>query len=270
MLNVDLYKQTKKPVILKSILKNFVLLISASYCLMANVTSAKNTAYITNQGDNTVSVIDIDLISGQVLSFVNVDNNGLPITEGSNGNFNFNDTNLNEYIVNAVLSPPVKLEDVTGISVGDAVTSLSSSTFIPQGTSVVAVDTDENLIYINNNYNYIYNQVISIGGNTYTVVNGTNIINLITVKDVQVGQQVTGANLPNSVKVLEVIDQSNEVVVSRPVSVSSGQPLFFAFDSNISDAAVPFKTRWFSNLYVNKLQNRVSSNPNAEKNSKLN
>ena len=217
-----------------------------------------------------LSVIDIDLISGQVLSFVNVDNNGLPITEGSNGNFNFNDTNLNEYIVNAVLSPPVKLEDVTGISVGDAVTSLSSSTFIPQDTSVVAVDTDENLIYINNNYNYIYNQVIIIGGNTYTVVNGTNIINLITVKDVQVGQQVTGANLPNSVKVLEVIEQSNEVVVSRPVSVSSGQPLFFAFDSNISDAAVPFKTRWFSNLYVNKFQNRVSSNPSAEKNSKLN
>ena len=217
-----------------------------------------------------LSVIDIDLILGQVLSFVNVDNNGLPITEGSNSNFNFNNIALTEYIVTEVLSPPVKLEDVTGISVGDVVTSLGSSTFIPMGTNVVAVDPDENLIYINNTYNYIYNQPINIGGNTYTVVNGTNIINLVTVKDVQVGQQVTGPNLPNSVKVLEVIDQSNQVVVSRPVSVSSGQPLFFAFDSNISDASVPFKTRWFGNLYANKFQNRVSSNPNAEKNSKLN
>jgi hypothetical protein len=217
-----------------------------------------------------LSVIDIDLISGQVLSFVNVDNNGLPISEGVDNNFSFNNTASNEYIVAEVLSPPVKLEDVTGISVGDAVTSLSSSTFIPMGTNVVAVDPDENLIYINNTYNYIYNQPISIGGNTYTVVNGTNIVNLVTVKDVQVGQQVTGPNLPNSVRVLEVIEQSNQVVVSRSVSVSSGQPLFFAFDSNISDAAIPFKTRWFSNLYVNKFQNRVSSNPNAEKNSKLN
>ena len=217
-----------------------------------------------------LSVIDIDLILGQVLSFVNVDNNGLPITEGSNSTFNFNNIALTEYIVTEVLSPPVKLEDVTGISVGDVVTSLGSSTFIPMGTNVVAVDPDENLIYINNTYNYIYNQPINIGGNTYTVVNGTNIINLVTVKDVQVGQQVTGPNLPNSVKVLEVIDQSNQVVVSRPVSVSSGQPLFFAFDSNISDASVPFKTRWFGNLYANKFQNRVSSNPNAEKNSKLN
>jgi hypothetical protein len=306
-----------------------------------------------------LSVIDIDLISGQVLSFVNVDNNGLPISEGVDNNFSFNNTASNEYIVTEVLSPPVQLDDVTGITVGATVSSSNSSTFIPPGTSVVVVDVINNYIYVTTNtiisqpqtaefvgsingtnmivssvsfgqievgmqvtgsgilpgtiitdlgtgtggqgiyvvnidqnspnqsleaiklsevvypksnptYNFIYNQPINIGGNTYNVVNGTNIINLITVKDVQVGQQVTGPNLPNSVKVLEVIDQSNQVVVSRPVSVSSGQPLFFAFDSNISDASVPFKTRWFSNLYVNKFQNRVSSNPNAEKNSKLN
>jgi hypothetical protein len=161
-----------------------------------------------------LSVIDIDLILNQVISFVNVDNTGLPIIQGDSSK----------------------------------------------------IDPVENLIYINNTYNYIYNQPISIGGNTYTVVNGTNIINLITVKDVQVGQQVTGPNLPNSVKVLEVIEQSNQVVVSRSVSVSSGQPLFFAFDSNISDASVPFKTRWFGNLYVNKFQNRVSSNAFASTN----
>jgi hypothetical protein len=213
-----------------------------------------------------LSVIDIDLILNQVISFVNVDNTGLPIIQGDSSDFNFNDTPSSEYIVTAVLSPPVKLSDVSGISVGDPISSPNSSTFIPPNTSVVSVDPVENLIYINNTYNYIYNQPISIGGNTYTVVNGTNIINLITVKDVQVGQQVTGPNLPNSVKVLEVIEQSNQVVVSRSVSVSSGQPLFFAFDSNISDASVPFKTRWFGNLYVNKFQNRVSSNAFASTN----
>ena len=306
-----------------------------------------------------LSVIDIDLALNQVISFVNVDNTYSPIIQGVSSNFNFNDTPSTEYIVTALLSPPVKLSDVSAISVGDTVTSLSSSTFIPPGTSVVAVDVINNYIYVTTNtiisqpqtaefvgsinetnmivssvslgqievgmrvtgsgilpgtiitdlgtgtggqgiyvvnidqnspnqsleaiklsevvypksnptYNFIYNQPINIGGNTYTVVNGTNIINLVTVKDVQVGQQVTGPNLPNSVKVLEVIDQSNQVIVSKSVSVSSGQPLFFAFDSNISDASVPFKTRWFGNLYANKFQNRVSSNPNAEKNSKLN
>ena len=302
-----------------------------------------------------LSVIDIDLALNQVISFVNVDNTGLPIIQGGSSNFNFNDTPSSEYIVTALLSPPVKLSDVSAISVGDTVTSLSSSTFIPPGTSVVAVDVINNYIYVTTNtiisqpqtaefvgsingtnmivssvsfgqievgmqvtgsgilpgtiitdlgtgtggqgiyvvnidqnspnqsleaiklsevvypksnptYNFIYNQPINIGGNTYTVVNGTNIINLVTVKDVQVGQQVTGPNLPNSVKVLEVIDQSNQVIVSKSVSVSSGQPLFFAFDSNISDASVPFKTRWFGNLYANKFQSRVSSNPFASTN----
>ena len=302
-----------------------------------------------------LSVIDIDLALNQVISFVNVDNTDSPIIQGGSSNFNFNDTPSTEYIVTALLSPPVKLSDVSAISVGDTVTSLSSSTFIPPGTSVVAVDVINNYIYVTTNtiisqpqtaefvgsingtnmivssvsfgqievgmrvtgsgilpgtiitdlgtgtggqgiyvvnidqnspnqsleaiklsevvypksnptYNFIYNQPINIGGNTYTVVNGTNIINLVTVKDVQVGQQVTGPNLPNSVKVLEVIDQSNQVIVSKSVSVSSGQPLFFAFDSNISDASVPFKTRWFGNLYANKFQSRVSSNPFASTN----
>ena len=233
-----------------------------------------------------LSVIDIDLILNPVLSFVNIDNNGLPITVNGESNFDFNNAAQTEYIVTAVLSPPVQLDDVTGITVGATVSSSNSSTFIPPGTSVVAVDVINNYIYVTTNtiisdpqtvypksnptYNFIYNQPINIGGNTYTVVNGTNIINLTTVRDVQVGQQVTGQNLPNSIKVLDIIEQSNQVVVSKPVSVSSGQPVFFGFDTNISDASSPFKTRWFNNLYANKFQNRISSNPNAERNSKLN
>ncbi|MEY3411168.1 MAG: hypothetical protein RL593_744, partial [Pseudomonadota bacterium] len=70
MVNVNLNEQTKKPVILKSINKNFMLVIAISYCLMTGIASAKNTAYITNQGDNTVSVIDID--SNKVIKTISV------------------------------------------------------------------------------------------------------------------------------------------------------------------------------------------------------
>lgn len=213
-----------------------------------------------------LSIIDIDLILNQVISFVNIDNTGLPIVQGNNNDFNFNDTPSTEYIVTAILSPPVKLNDVSGISVGDPVSPANPSTFLPPNTSVVAVDPVENLIYINNVYNYVYNQQINVAGNNYTIVNGTNIVNLITVKDVQVGQQVSGPNLPNSVKVIEIIENSNQVVVSRPISVIPGQPLFFGFDTNIINAISPFKTKWFSNIYTNRIQSKVSSNPFASTN----
>jgi hypothetical protein len=248
------------------------------------------TGIVSSYNPNTGNlVVNVSLINGSG-TFTNW-----------NVSLNSNNNSLVQYIVNEVLSPPVQLDDVTGITVGATVSSSNSSTFIPPGTSVVAVDVINNYIYVTTNtiisqpqtaefvgsingtnmivssvsfgqievgmqvtgsgilpgtiitdlgtgtggqgiyvvnidqnssnqsleaiklsevvypksnptYNFIYNQPINIGGTTYNVVNGTNIINLITVKDVQVGQQVTGPNLPNSVRVLEVIEQSNQVV----------------------------------------------------------
>jgi hypothetical protein len=209
-----------------------------------------------------LSVVNADLILNQVITFVTVGRE----TE----NYDFNNSPSTNYIVTAVLSPPIKVDNASSVNIGATVSSPNSLTFIPNNTNVVAVDPVENYIYLSNNYNYIYNQIINIGGNNYTIINGTNIINLITIKNIQVGQVVSGPNLPSSVKVIEVIEESNQVVVSKPVSVSPNQPLFFTFDTNLTDAATPFKTRWFNNLYVNSIKNKISSNPNAEKNSNLN
>ena len=102
---------------------------------------------------------------------------------------------------------------------------------------------------------------------------GNNIIYLTTTKDIQVGQQVSGQinsgqtiagqAITLSTKVIEVNEEENYVICSKPVNVIPKQTLFFSFNNNLVDSIVPYKTRWFSNLYTSSQKNRYSLNPNA-------
>jgi hypothetical protein len=116
---------------------------------------------------------------------------------------------------------------------------------------------------LNKNISFIQNQIISICGNSYNVLSGNNIIYLTTTKDIQVGQLVSGEGISSSTKVIEVNEEENYVICSKPVNISSNQVVFFSFNTNIVDSIIPYKTRWFSNLYQHGNKKRDSLNPNA-------
>ena len=201
----------------------------------------------------------LDAYSGQSISFSN----------------NLNDVQIstNDYLVDSVLSSNIRLNSVINIQVGCAVTSENSSTFIPDSVVVVSVNQLNNSIVLNKNVSFIQNQNILICGNSYNVICGNNIIYLTTTKDIQVGQQVSGQinsgqtiagqTITLSTKVIEVNEEENYVICSKPVNVIPKQTLFFSFNNNLVDSIVPYKTRWFSNLYTSSQKNRYSLNPNA-------
>jgi hypothetical protein len=185
----------------------------------------------------------------------------LNISPGQNISFSSN-SNI-EYSIDGVFSPYITLNNVVGIQVGDVVSSVNSSTFIPDSVSVIYVNPLNNSIILNKNPNFIQNQNISISGNPYNVLSGNNIINLTTTKDIQVGQKVSGDGISSSTKVIEVNEEENYVICSKPVTISPNQVVFFSFNNNIVDSIIPYKTRWFSNLYQQRSKKKDSLNPNA-------
>ena len=222
-----------------------------------------------------------DTYSGQSVSFSN----------------NINDVQMStNYYVDSVLSSNIRLNSVVNIQVGCSVTSENSSTFVPDSVVVVSINELNNSIVLNKNISFIQNQNILICGNSYNVICGNNIIYLSTTKDIQVGQQISGQtigqtiagqsiadqNMPGqsiagqsiaqpiagqsitlSTKVIEVNEEQNYVICSKPINVIPKQTLFFSFNNNLIDSIVPYKTRWFSNLYTNGNKNINSLNPNA-------
>ena len=222
-----------------------------------------------------------DTYSGQSVSFSN----------------NINDVQIStNYYVDSVLSSNIRLNSVVNIQVGCAVTSENSSTFVPDSVVVVSINELNNSIVLNKNISFIQNQNILICGNSYNVICGNNIIYLTTTKDIQVGQQVSGQTIGQTIagqsiadqtmpgqsiagqnigqpiagqsitlstKVIEVNEAENYVICSKPINVIPKQTLFFSFNNNLIDSIVPYKTRWFSNLYTNGNKKRNSLNPNA-------
>lgn len=191
----------------------------------------------------------IDLDIGQVVTFGEITQN-----------FDYGNSGSNDYEVIDIYGPPIKLNTLAGIVVGATISSSNNTNQVPDNLNVVCINQGSDSVIVNNEFNYVYGQPITILNNTYTIINGLNIINLSSVDGVQVGQIVTGENIPNVIKVVEVDESTNSVVVNRPISLSPGQSLFFSFDNNFIDAIVPYKTRWFSNLYTREAKNKKSSN----------
>jgi hypothetical protein len=205
--------------------------------------------------NTTVTSIDVDN------RYISTSSPILNISPGQNISFSSN-SNI-EYSIDGVFSPYITLNNVVGIQVGDVVSSVNSSTFIPDSVSVIYVNPLNNSIILNKNPSFIQNQNISISGNPYNVLSGNNIINLTTTKAIQVGQQVSGEGISSSTKVIEVNEEENYVICSKPVNISLNQVVFFSFNNNIVDSIIPYKTRWFSNLYQQRSKKKDSLNTNA-------
>ena len=207
------------------------------------------TSIDANNGFISTSSPILDAYSGQSVSFSN----------------NLNDVHVstNDYFVDSVFSSNIRLNSVVNIQVGCAVTSENSSTFIPDSVFVISINELNNSVVLNKNISFIQNQNILICGNSYNVICGNNIIYLTTTKDIQVGQQVSGQNITSSTKVIEVNEEENYVICSRPINSLPKQTVYFSFNNNLIDSVIPYKTRWFSNLYPQSLKNRDSLNPNA-------
>jgi hypothetical protein len=213
-------------------------------------------------------IIGPGIPSNTTVTSINFDNRYIstssPILNISPGqNISFSSNSNIEYSIDGVFSPYITLNNVVGIQVGDVVSSVNSSTFIPDSVSVIYVNPLNNSIILNKNPNFIQNQNISISGNPYNVLSGNNIINLTTTKDIQVGQKVSGDGISSSTKVIEVNEEENYVICSKPVTISPNQVVFFSFNNNIVDSIIPYKTRWFSNLYQQRSKKKDSLNPNA-------
>jgi len=231
---------------------------SYSILQMSSTTGISVGQFILGPGipsNTTVTSIDFDN------RYISTSSPILNISPGQNISFS-NNSNI-EYSIDSVLSPYITLNSVVGIQVGDVVSSVNSSTFIPDSVSVIYVNPLNNSIILNKNPSFIQNQNISISGNTYNVLSGNNIINLTTTKDIQVGQQVSGDGISSSTKVIEVNEEENYVICSKPVTISPNQVVFFSFNNNIVDSIIPYKTRWFSNLYQQRSKKKDSLNPNA-------
>jgi hypothetical protein len=198
----------------------------------------------------------VDISIGQVVTFGDIAQN-----------FDYNNSGGSDYEVIDIYGPPIRLNTLNGIVVGATISSLNNANPVPDNLNVVCVNQDYDSIIVNNEFNYIYGQPITISNNTYTINNGLNIINLSSVSGIQVGQIVTGENIPNVIKVIQVDESTNSVVVNRPISLSPGQSLFFSFDNNFIDSVVPYKTKWFSNLYSKEEKNKKSSNVYSSLNS---
>ena len=232
--------------------------LSPSKIQVSSTTGISVGQYILGPGipsNTTVTSIDFDN------RYINISSPILNIYPGQNISFSSN-SNI-EYSVNSVLSPYITLNSVVDIQIGDVVSSVNSSTSIPDSVSVIYVNSLNNSIILNKNISFIQNQNISISGNPYNVLSGNNIINLTTTKNIQVGQQVSGDGISSSTKVIEVNEEENYVICSKPVTISPNQAVFFSFNNNIVDSIIPYKTRWFSNLYQQRSKKKDSLNPNA-------
>lgn len=197
-----------------------------------------------------LSTSQIDLDIGQVISF-----------ENTGQNFDYGDSGVTNYEVLDIYGPMIKLNTLQGVVVGATISEFSGNYPVPNDINIVCINQASNSVVINNSFNYVYGQPLSISGSTYYTTNGLNVINLSSVDNVQVGQIVTGDNIPNTIKVVDIDEVNNVVIVNRPINLVPGQPLFFSFDNNLIGAIVPYKTRWFNNLYSNKIQTVNSSNP---------
>ena len=237
-----------------------------------SITSVLNPSTIQVPSTTGISVgqyiIGPGIPSNTTVTSINFDNRYIstssPILNISPGqNISFSSNSNIEYSIDGVFSPYITLNNVVGIQVGDVVSSVNSSTFIPDSVSVIYVNPLNNSIILNKNPNFIQNQNISISGNPYNVLSGNNIINLTTTKDIQVGQKVSGDGISSSTKVIEVNEEENYVICSKPVTISPNQVVFFSFNNNIVDSIIPYKTRWFSNLYQQRSKKKDSLNPNA-------
>lgn len=214
------------------------------------------------------TVTSIDVVNGYVsTSAISSPNTGQNVSFSND----INDIYIinNDFFVNSVLSPYIRLNSVINIQVGCVVTSPNSSTFIPDSVLVVYVDQSNNSIILNKNISFIQNQSISICGNNYNVMSGNNAICVTTTKNIQVGQSATGTGILPSTKVIEINEVEGCVICSKPVNVQPDQPVFFGFNSTIDESITPYKTRWFSNLYTLNQKNRYSLNPNAELNNNV-
>ena len=238
--------------------------LSYSNIKLNSTTGISVGQYILGSGiepNTTVTSIDVDN------GYVSTSSPILNIYPGQNISFSNNINNFyepnSEYFIDSILSPYIILNSVVGVQVGSEVTSPNSSTFIPPSVLVTYVNYLNNSIILNNNISFIQNQSISIGGNPYNVISGNNIIYLTTTKSVQVGQLASGVGVPSSTKVIEVNEEENYVICSKPVNIQPDQSVFFSFNTNIVDSLVPYKTRWFSNLYQQGNKKRDSLNPNA-------
>ena len=237
---------------------------SYSILQMSSTTGISVGQYILGPGipsNTTVTSIDVDN------RYVSTSSPILNIYPGQNISFSSNVNNFyepnSEYFINIIFSPYIILNSVVDIQIGDVVSSVNSSTSIPDSVSVIYVNSLNNSIILNKNISFIQNQNISISGNPYNVLSGNNIIYLTTTKDIQVGQQVSGEGISSSTKVIEVNEEENYVICSKPVNISPSQVVFFSFNTNIVDSIIPYKTRWFSNLYQQENKKRDSLNPNA-------
>jgi len=195
-----------------------------------------------------ISTDQLDLSVGQVVTFGE-----------STQNFDYNNSGGNNYEVIDVYGPPIKLHTLSGIAIGATISGSGNYT-VPEGLNVVCINSESNSIVVSNEFYYLYGQSITISNSVYTILSGLNKINLLSVEGVQVGQIVTGENIPNIIKVVDIDESTNSIIVNRPISLSPGQCLFFSFDNNFIDAIVPYKTRWFSNLYTNREKNIKSPN----------
>ena len=236
---------------------------SYSILQMSSTTGISVGQYILGPGiSSNTTVTSIDAVNGYVST-----SSILNLYPGQNISFsnNINDfyESNSDFFIDSVLSPYIILNSVVGIQVGCAVTSVNSSTFIPDSVLVAYVDESNNSIILNKNISFIQNQNISICGNSYNVVSGNNIIYLTTTKSIQVGQQVSGDGISSSTKVIEVNEEENYVICSKPVNIPPNQVVFFSFNTNIVDSIIPYKTRWFSNLYQQGNKKKDSLNPNA-------
>ena len=237
---------------------------SYSILQMSSTSGISVGQYILGPGiSSNTTVTSIDFVNG----YVSTSSPILNIYPGQNISFSSNVGNFYEsnsdFFIDSVLSPYIILNSVVGIQVGDVVSSVNSSTFIPDSVSVIYIDPLNNSIVLNKNISFIQNQSISISGNPYNVLSGNNIIYLTTTKSIQVGQQVSGEGISSSTKVIEVNEEESYVICSKPVNIPPNQVVFFSFNTNIVDSIIPYKTRWFSNLYQQGNKKKDSLNPNA-------
>lgn len=196
-----------------------------------------------------LSTEEVDLEIGQVVTFGE-----------NNQNFDFSNSGGQNYEVIDIYGNPIRLNTTNGIVVGATVSETNSDYPVPTNINVVCINQSSNSIIVNNNFNYIYQQPLSISNSTYTTLNGLNVINLSSLEGIQIGQLVSGDNIPNVVRVIDIDEENNFVVVSRPVNLQPGQNLFFAFDNNFNESVAPYRTRWFNNLYSKESRAGKSSN----------
>ena len=205
-----------------------------------------NISVLSILSDNIVLLSDkINLSIGQVVSF------GIDAE-----NFDFNSI-TNEYTIIDIYPGPIKLNSISGISVGDLLKT--PQMVLLDDISVIAI-VDNNSIIVNKSVNIKYNQIVTINDTNYTTYSGCDVVYLNTVKNLEVGQFISGDNISGSLKVLDINESESFIVTNSCVCVISGQELIITSDYG-SNAIVPYRTRWFNNLHSGRIKRVNSSNP---------